>query len=183
MQIRAQQKLSQFLGLISLSRAALGPLSPATSTCAPLPVPKVLIPTLGVSAMGNGDSCIHATLPLLGRNTVTNSPILWLTRQRGEKGTYMRHLLCSERQRWVWTETSTLPPAGQLRCATQRLLRVVIWVHTSQTQALVHSWFRKCFFSDTRQLKQTITRLSRSFWNTFALHTTRDYTAQMEIKQ
>ena len=77
-------------------RAALDLLSHATSTHAPLPMASLSIPTLGMSPIGNGDSCVHATLLLSDRNIITNSLMLWLTCRRREKGTYIPHLLCSK---------------------------------------------------------------------------------------
>lgn len=52
-------------------------------------------------------------------------------------------------------------------CAPETLSGPMICLCTFQSHALVHSWFRKCFFGDSTQLKQTITGFSRSLSETY----------------
>lgn len=73
-------------------------------------------------------------------------------------------------------------------CAPETLSGPMTWWYAFQTHAPVRSWFRKCFSSYTMQLKQTITSFSREniyafIWNIYALNSTGNYAAQMEIKQ
>lgn len=63
----------------------------------------------------------------------------------------------------------------------------MIWQYTFQTHALVHSQFKKCICSDALSnytAKTNKTKFFKEFaWNIYALHSTGDYAAKMEINQ
>lgn len=59
-----------------------------------------------------------------------------------------------------------MTPPVQLCWAQETLSGPMIWQYAFLTYILVCSWFRKCFFGDTTQLKQTITSFSRSLSET-----------------